>query len=84
MRLDALVLVALLLVATVVLASPSTTAGPIIAATAATATSSGYIMVECDEGLANRLRVLLTHLFLGKYLHNGAHLGRRIAQCDAA
>jgi hypothetical protein len=40
------------------------------------ATSSpGYIMVECDEGLANRLRVLLTHLYFAKALHKGANLG---------
>lgn len=39
-----------------------------------TSSTPGYIMVECDEGLSNRLRVLLTHLMFGKVLHKGAHL----------
>lgn len=34
----------------------------------------GYIIAECDEGLANRLRVLLAHLYFAKRFHDDAHL----------
>ena len=37
-------------------------------------TSSGYIIAESDGGLSNRLRVLISHMFLAEALHNNAHL----------
>jgi hypothetical protein len=33
-----------------------------------------YIIAECDSGLSNRLRTMLSHAFLAKFLHRGAHL----------
>lgn len=37
-------------------------------------TNSGYIIAESDGGLSNRLRSMISHMFLGKILHNDAHL----------
>ena len=34
----------------------------------------GFILVECDEGLSNRLRVLVTHIFFAERFHNNAKL----------
>ena len=36
--------------------------------------SKGYIIAESDGGLSNRLRVLISHMFLAEVLHNNAHL----------
>lgn len=33
-----------------------------------------YIIAESDGGLSNRLRVLISHLFLAEALHDNAHL----------
>ena len=38
------------------------------------APSTGYIIAESDGGLSNRLRVLISHIFLAEALHNNAHL----------
>ena len=33
-----------------------------------------FIVAESDGGLSNRLRVLISHLYLAEVLHNNAHL----------
>lgn len=38
------------------------------------ATTPGYIMFESDGGLSNRLRSMISHMFMAKVLHNQAHL----------
>jgi hypothetical protein len=35
---------------------------------------TGYIVAESDGGLSNRLRVLISHMYLAEILHNKAHL----------
>lgn len=34
----------------------------------------GYIIAECDGGLANRLRVLAAFMHIAKVKYGGAHL----------
>jgi len=36
--------------------------------------SYNFIIAESDGGLSNRLRVLISHMFLAEVLHNNAHL----------
>ena len=36
--------------------------------------SAHYIIAESDGGLSNRLRTMISHMFLGKVLHNDAQL----------